>query len=58
MRASRENEIGDGTRRPDSAMHHVLREMDAALGPCRADLFPTYDYKAAGMAEHDKATAN
>jgi hypothetical protein len=41
MRASRENEVADGTRHPNSPMDHVLREVDTALGLCRSELYPT-----------------
>jgi hypothetical protein len=31
---------------------------DTAWGPYRTEFYPTYDYKAVGMAQHDKATSN
>ncbi|QOZ50303.1 hypothetical protein XH90_02210 [Bradyrhizobium sp. CCBAU 53338] len=59
MRASRENEFADGTRRsqfPDAS--HAARGVDTARGPCRADLHSTTKKKAFCMDEHDKATSN
>ena len=44
---------------PASRLREVNRIIeDTAWGPYRTEFYPTYDYKAVGMAEHDKATAN
>ena len=46
-------------RLPASRLREVNRIIeDTAWGPYRTEFYPTYDYKAVGMAEHDKATAN
>ena len=43
-------------RLPASRLREVNRVLeDTAWGPYRTEFFPTYDYKAVGMAEHDKA---
>jgi hypothetical protein len=31
---------------------------DTAWGPYRTEFYPTYDYKAAGLAHRDKASSN
>ena len=46
-------------RLPASRLREVNRIVeDTAWGPYRTEFYPTYDYKAVGMAEHDKAAAN
>jgi hypothetical protein len=46
-------------RLPASRLREVNRIIeDTAWGPYRTEFYPTYDYKAVGMAEHEKATAN
>lgn len=46
-------------RLPASRLREVNRVIeDTAWGPYRTEFYPTYDYKAVGMAQHDKATAN
>jgi hypothetical protein len=43
-------------RLPASRIREVNRVLeDTAWGAYRTEFFPTYDYKAVGMAEHDKA---
>src|SRR5579859_1514983 len=43
-------------RLPASRLREVNRVLeDTAWGPYRTEFYPTYDYKAVGMAEHDKA---
>ena len=43
-------------RLPASRIREVNRVLeDAAWGAYRTEFYPTYDYKAVGMAEHDKA---
>ena len=44
-------------RLPASRVREVNRVLeDTAWGAYRTEFYPTYDYKAVGMAEHDKAT--
>ena len=46
-------------RLPASRLREVNRIIeDTAWGPYRTEFYPTYDYKAVGMAEHDKAASN
>ncbi|MET4391042.1 hypothetical protein ABIB73_006829 [Bradyrhizobium sp. F1.4.3] len=46
-------------RLPASRLREVNRIIeDTAWGPYRTEFYPTYDYKAVGMGEHDKATGN
>ena len=46
-------------RLPASRLREVNRVIeDTAWGPYRTEFYPTYDYKAVGMAQHDKATSN
>ncbi|MBR0782853.1 hypothetical protein [Bradyrhizobium iriomotense] len=46
-------------RLPASRLREVNRVVeDTAWGPYRTEFYPTYDYKAVGMAQHDKATSN
>lgn len=46
-------------RLPASRLREVNRVIeDTAWGSYRTEFYPTYDYKAVGMAQHDKATAN
>jgi hypothetical protein len=46
-------------RLPASRLREVNRIVeDTAWGPYRTEFYPTYDYKAVGMAEHDKAAGN
>ncbi|WP_439395800.1 hypothetical protein ACRQ5Q_02145 [Bradyrhizobium sp. PMVTL-01] len=46
-------------RLPPSRLREVNRVIeDTAWGPYRTEFYPTYDYKAVGMAQHDKATSN
>ena len=43
-------------RLPASRLREVNRVLeDTAWGPYRTEFYPTYDYKAVGMAQHDKA---
>ncbi len=43
-------------RLPASRVREVNRVLeDTAWGVYRTEFYPTYDYKAVGMAEHDKA---
>jgi hypothetical protein len=43
-------------RLPASRIREVNRVFeDTAWGPYRTEFYPTYDYKAVGMGEHDKA---
>src|SRR3954462_601427 len=43
-------------RLPASRLREVNRVLeDTAWGPYRTEFYPTYDYKAVGMAAHDKA---
>ena len=43
-------------RLPASRLREVNRVLeDTAWGAYRTEFYPTYDYKAVGMAEHDKA---
>lgn len=43
-------------RLPATRIREVNRVLeDTAWGPYRTEFYPTYDYKAVGMAEHDKA---
>ncbi|QPF92148.1 hypothetical protein [Bradyrhizobium commune] len=45
-------------RLPASRLREVNRIIeDTAWGPYRTEFYPTYDYKAVGMAEHEKATS-
>ncbi|MFK4720719.1 hypothetical protein ABIE89_001819 [Bradyrhizobium niftali] len=44
-------------RLPASRLREVNRVIeDTAWGAYRTEFYPTYDYKAVGMAQHDKAT--
>lgn len=44
-------------RLPASRLREVNRIIeDTAWGPYRTEFYPTYDYKAVGMAQHAKAT--
>lgn len=46
-------------RLPASRLREVNRIIeDTAWGPYRTEFYPTYDYKAVGIAEHDKAAGN
>ncbi|WP_256380018.1 hypothetical protein [Bradyrhizobium sp. Cp5.3] len=36
--------------------HRRIDGAAAAAGPYRTEFYPAYDYNAAGMAQHDKAT--
>lgn len=46
-------------RLPASRLREVNRIIeDTAWGPYRTEFYPTYDYEAAGTAQHDKAMAN
>ncbi|WGD52841.1 hypothetical protein QA641_02505 [Bradyrhizobium sp. CB1650] len=46
-------------RLPASRLREVNRIIeDTAWGPYRTEFYPTYDYKAVGMAQHEKATSN
>ncbi|TWI76543.1 hypothetical protein IQ16_00787 [Bradyrhizobium huanghuaihaiense] len=46
-------------RLPASRLREVNRVVeDTAWGPYRTEFYPTYDYKAVGMAQHEKATGN
>src|SRR5947208_13008624 len=43
-------------RLPASRLREVNRVLeDTAWGPYRTEFYPTYDYKAVGMAAHEKA---
>ena len=43
-------------RFPASRLREINRVLeDTAWGSYRTEFYPTYDYKAVGMAEHDKA---
>ena len=43
-------------RLPAGRLREINRVLeDTAWGPYRTEFFPTYDYKAVGMAEHEKA---
>jgi hypothetical protein len=43
-------------RLPASRLREVNRVLeDTAWGPYRTEFYPTYDYKAVGIAAHDKA---
>jgi hypothetical protein len=43
-------------RLPASRLREVNRILeDTAWGPYRTEFYPTYDYKAVGIANHDKA---
>jgi len=43
-------------RLPASRLREVNRIIeDTAWGPYRTEFYPTYDYKAIGIAAHDKA---
>lgn len=45
-------------RLPASRLREVNRVLeDTAWGSYRTEFFPTYDYKAVGMAQHEKAIA-
>ncbi len=44
-------------RLPASRLREVNRVLeDTAWGAYRTEFYPTYDYKAVGLAEHEKAT--
>ena len=44
-------------RLPATRLREINRVLeDTAWGPYRTEFFPTYDYKAVGMAEHEKAS--
>ena len=46
-------------RLPASRLREVNRVIeDTAWGAYRTGFYPTYDYKAVGMARHEKATGN
>ena len=46
-------------RLPASRLREVNRIVeDTAWGPYRTEFYPTYDYKAVGMAQHEKAAGN
>jgi hypothetical protein len=46
-------------RLPASRLREVNRVIeDSAWGPYRTEFYPTYDYKAVGMTQHEKATGN
>ncbi|SFJ54535.1 hypothetical protein SAMN04487925_108298 [Bradyrhizobium sp. cf659] len=46
-------------RLPASRLREVNRVIeDTAWGAYRTEFYPTYDYRAVGMAQHDKATGN
>lgn len=46
-------------RLPASRLREVNRVIeDTAWGSYRTEFYPTYDYKAVGMAQHDKAAGN
>jgi hypothetical protein len=42
-------------RLPAPRIREVNRVLEAAWGSYRTEFYPTYDYKAVGMAEHEKA---
>ena len=43
-------------RLPASRLREVNRVLeDTAWGAYRTEFFPTYDYRAVGLAEHEKA---
>ena len=43
-------------RLPATRIREINRVLeDTAWGPYRTEFFPTYDYKAVGLGEHDKA---
>jgi len=43
-------------RLPASRLREVNRVLeDTAWGSYRTEFYPTYDYKAVGLSEHDKA---
>lgn len=46
-------------RLPASRLREVNRVIeDTAWGPYRTEFHPTYDYKAVGVAQHEKAAGN
>lgn len=46
-------------RLPASRLREVNRVIEnTAWGSYRTEFYPTYDYKAVGMAQHDKAAGN
>lgn len=46
-------------RLPAGRLREVNRVIeDTAWGPYRTEFYPTYDYKAIGTAQHEKAAAN
>lgn len=46
-------------RLPASRLREVNRVIeDTAWGSYRTEFYPTYDYKAVGMAQHEKAAGN
>jgi hypothetical protein len=46
-------------RLPASRLREINRIVeDAAWGPYRTEFYPTYDYNAVGMDEHDMAASN
>lgn len=46
-------------RLPASRLREVNRVIeDTAWGSYRTEFYPTYDYKAVGLAQHEKAAAN
>lgn len=46
-------------RLPSSRLREVNRVIeDTAWGPYRTEFYPTYDYKAVGLAQHEKAAGN
>ena len=46
-------------RLPASRLREVNSVIeDTAWGPYRTEFYPTYDYKAVGMAQHEKAAGN
>jgi hypothetical protein len=46
-------------RLPASRLREVNRIIEnSAWGPYRTEFYPTYDYKAVGMAQHEKAAGN
>ena len=45
-------------RLPAPRLREINRVLeDTAWGPYRTEFFPTYDYKAVGLSEHEKAQA-
>jgi hypothetical protein len=45
-------------RLPATRVREVNRVLeDTAWGAYRTEFFPTYDYKAVGLSEHDKAVS-